>query len=42
MNVKAPTVAELDQVLADTPFLERYGFRVESANAGECTLIVPF
>ena len=35
-------IAELDQVLADTPFLQPYGFRVESTGAGECTLIVPF
>ena len=42
MTVQAPTVAELDQVLAATPFLEPYGFRVESAGAGECKLLVPF
>ena len=42
MTVQAPTVAELDQVLAATPFLEPYGFRVESAAAGECKLLVPF
>ena len=42
MSVQAPTIAELDQVLAATPFLEPYGFRVESADAGECKLLVPF
>ena len=42
MNVQAPTVAELNRVLAGTPFLEPYGFRVESISAGECNLIVPF
>ncbi len=42
MSIQAPTVAELNQVLADTPFLSPYGFRVESAAAGECLLVVPF
>jgi len=42
MSGQAPSVAELNRVLADTPFLEPYGFRVESTGAGECTLIVPF
>jgi len=42
MSAHLPTVAELDQVLAATPFLEPYGFRVESAGAGECKLLVPF
>ena len=42
MSVPVPTVAELNRVLADTPFLQPYGFRVESTDAGECKLIVPF
>ena len=42
MSAHPPTVAELDQVLAVTRFLEPYGFRVESAGAGECKLLVPF
>ena len=36
------SVSDLNQVLAETPFLQPYGFRVESAESGECTLIVPF
>jgi acyl-coenzyme A thioesterase PaaI-like protein len=40
--IALPTLADLDQVLADTPFLRPYGFRVESAAAGECTVVVPF
>ena len=42
MSEPVPTVAELNRVLADTPFLRPYGFRVESTDAGECKLIVPF
>jgi uncharacterized protein (TIGR00369 family) len=42
MSVQAPTVADLNRVLADTPFLELYGFHVEATGAGECKLIVPF
>ena len=37
-----PTLSDLNQVLADTPFLEGYAFRVESTAPGECTLRVPF
>lgn len=37
-----PTVAELDRVLADTPFLKAYALRVESAARGECVVRVPF
>jgi len=37
-----PTISDLNQVLADTPFLQSYGFRVESTAPGECTLRVPF
>ena len=29
-------------MLADTPFLQSYGFRIESIAPGECTLRVPF
>jgi len=42
MSVTPPTVDELNQVLGDTPFLQAYGFRVESTGTGECNLIVPF
>ena len=42
MSVQTPGIAELNRVLADTPFLKPYGFRVESATAGECNLIIPF
>ena len=42
MSVSAPGVVELNQVLADTPFLQSYGFRVEAAQHGECNLIVPY
>jgi hypothetical protein len=35
-----PTISDLNQVLADTPFLQSYGFRVESTAPGECTLRV--
>ena len=42
MNPPAPSVAELNRLLADTPFLQAYGFRVESTGVGECSLIVPF
>ena len=37
-----PTLSDLNQVLEDTPFLQSYGFRVESTAPGECTLRVPF
>ena len=37
-----PTISDLNQVLEDTPFLQSYGFRVESTAPGECTLRVPF
>ena len=42
MSTRTPDLAELQRVLAGTPFLRAYGFRVDSAGAGECTLIVPF
>ena len=42
MSAPAPTLSDLNQVLADTPFLEAYAFRVESTAPGECTLRVPF
>ncbi len=38
----APTISDLNQVLADTAFLRSYGFRVESTAPGECRLRVPF
>ncbi len=37
-----PTLSDLNQVLAETPFLKAYAFRVESASPGSCTLRVPF
>ena len=37
-----PTLSDLNRILADTPFLQPYGFRVESTAPGECTLRVPF
>ncbi len=37
-----PTTAELDGVLASTPFLQPYGFRVQEASEGECRVHVPF
>ena len=43
MNVQtACTLSELAHVLADTPFLQSHGFRVQSCAPGECTLVVPF
>ena len=42
MSTPAPSLSELNQLLADTPFLQPYGFRVESMGAGECTVVVPF
>lgn len=37
-----PTVADLNRVLANAPFLQTWGFRVESVAPGECTLRIPF
>ncbi len=42
MITPPPTISDLNRVLADTPFLQAYGFRVESVAPGECTLVVPF
>jgi uncharacterized protein (TIGR00369 family) len=42
VSSETPGIAELEQVLVGTPFLQPYGFRIEAAGAGECTLIVPF
>ena len=42
MTAPTPTLSDLNQVLADTPFLRAYAFRVESTAPGECTLRVPF
>jgi hypothetical protein len=41
-SAPAPTVEELNRLLADSPFLHPYGFRVDSTAVGECTLMVPF
>ncbi len=42
MTPPAPTLSELNRVLAQTPFLQSSGFQVESAAPGQCTLRVPF
>ena len=42
MTTPVPTLSDLNQLLADTPFLQPYGFLVESTRPGECTLLVPF
>jgi acyl-coenzyme A thioesterase PaaI-like protein len=42
MIAPVPTISDLNDVLADTPFLQPYGFCVEAAAPGECTLLVPF
>jgi acyl-coenzyme A thioesterase PaaI-like protein len=42
MSTPAPSLSELNRLLAESPFLQPYGFRVESTAVGECTLIVPF
>jgi acyl-coenzyme A thioesterase PaaI-like protein len=42
MTVPVPTIPDLQRVLEDTPFLQPYGFRVESAAPGECALRIPF
>ncbi len=38
----AATEAQLRQLLDGSAFLRSYGFRLESAREGECTLRVPF
>jgi acyl-coenzyme A thioesterase PaaI-like protein len=40
--IPSPTIAELNDVLAQTPFLQPYGFRVEAVEPGACTIRVPF
>jgi acyl-coenzyme A thioesterase PaaI-like protein len=42
MSAPLPTISDLNHILAETPFLLPYGFRVESTAPGECTLRVPF
>ena len=42
MSAPTPTLSDLNQLLADTPFLKAYAFRVESTAPGECRLRVPF
>ena len=42
MTGSGPTLSDLNGVLAATPFLKSYGFRVESSAPGECVLRVPF
>jgi acyl-coenzyme A thioesterase PaaI-like protein len=42
MTAPLPTISDLNGILADTPFLQPYGFRVETAAPGECMLVVPF
>ena len=36
------TLDELNQVLAQTPFLQQHGFKVTACAVGECTVVVPF
>jgi uncharacterized protein (TIGR00369 family) len=40
--MSAPDARALDRVLADTPFLEPYSFRVHAVSDGVCALLVPF
>ena len=42
MIVHDLTIPDLQRVLEDTLFLRPYGFRVESAAPGDCTLRIPF
>jgi acyl-coenzyme A thioesterase PaaI-like protein len=42
MIAPLPTISDLNNVLADTPFLQPYGFCVEATAPGDCTLLVPF
>ena len=42
MRAAIVTIDEMNDVLAATPFLKPYGFRVQACAAGECTLVVPF
>ncbi len=42
MNTPAPSVEELNDILAATPFLKPYGFMVKTCSPGECAVIVPF
>jgi len=41
-STPVPTLEELNRLLADSAFLQPYGFRVDSVGVGECSLIVPF
>ena len=36
------SIADLNEVLAASPFLKPYGFSVTACAAGECTILVPF
>ena len=38
----AVSIAELNDVIAATPFLAPYGFAVTASGRGECTVMVPF
>lgn len=42
MSITAPSIEALNGVLADTPFLNPYGFTVKARAPGECTVLVPF
>lgn len=42
MSELRATVADLNAVLAETPFLRQYRFEVRACSPGECALIVPF
>ncbi len=38
----AITEEELKAILAETPFCQTFGFRLDGIGPGECTLLVPF
>ncbi|MCL5885080.1 MAG: PaaI family thioesterase [Deltaproteobacteria bacterium] len=42
MKTPAASIEEMNGVLADTPFLNPYGFTVKACAPGECTVLVPF
>ncbi len=42
MKTAVASINGLNDVLAATPFLQRYGFTAKACAAGECTLVVPF
>ena len=42
MKITTPSIEALNDVLADTPFLNPYAFSVKTCAPGECTVLVPF